>query len=226
MKIKIICIALCVVFFAAGIIIAISYRTGLKSADLSDEALADFEISIMRQDVLDDLENIPTADGIIEASDAIFLVEATGNRTLSKSDILSEVVIKKVFKQYENFKENDIIYIFEPIYVNIAENPVYNRIRLNALHNIMQKNQTYIVCLKFFKRPDGYNYSDKELRIFLYTDKNFGIFSSDEPECKLMDDQTKYKYKDLQTCECLISNEEIFSYYLEVRKNLLTKLDY
>lgn len=178
MKIKIICILLSAVFLVAGIVIAVSYRAGLKTADLSDEALANYKIEYLQSGESYGSLTLISARDIVQNSDAIYLVEATGNRTLSENEILSEVTVKHCFKQYKDIKENETIYIYEPVIVNIYKT---NRtvggtvsggsITLSNL-NIMEKNKTYIVFLKFFERPEEYyNYSEREQRTFLFTEK-------------------------------------------------------
>lgn len=235
MKIKIICILLSAVFLIAGIWIAVSYRAGLKTADLSDEALANYKIEYLQSGESYGSLTLISARDIVQNSDAIYLVEATGNRTLSENEILSEVTVKHCFKQYKDIKENETIYIYEPVKVNIYKTnrtvggTVSGGYIMLSNFNIMEKNKTYIVFLKFFERPEEYyNYSEREQRTFLFTDKNVGLFPCEtDVNCLVINiDSTVRFYNEIREYDYITHSKERAASYSKLQKELFEIIDY
>ena len=234
MKIKIICILLSAVFLVAGIVIAVSYRAGLKTADLSDEALANYKIEYLQSGESYGSLTLISARDIVQNSDAIYLVEATGNRTLSENEILSEVTVKHCFKQYKDIKENETIYIYEPVKVNIYKTnrtvggTVSGGYIMLSNFNIMEKNKTYIVFLNFFERPEGYNYSEREQRTFLFTEKNVGLFPCEtDVNCLVINiDSTVRFYNEIREYDYITHSKERAASYSKLQKELFEIIDY
>lgn len=227
MKTRTICIILSGIFLLSGIVMSLSYRSNLKTADLSDENLAHFSVLSSADTEFMPLEE-PDADKIVNDAEAILRVRATGNRTLTKYDILTEVVIEDIIRPYKDFNIGDSIYIYEEISVTMPENGYYDRLDFKTISNMMQKNEEYIVFLKFFKRPDGYKYSEKEQRTFLLTDKNFAVISPDkEPSYAIVGNNINntVTYEEVKNVTCIVSKESLFKLYKDTRLLLLEKIN-
>lgn len=227
MKTKIICIVLSGIFLLSGIAISLSYRSNLKTADLSDENLAHFSVLSSADTEFMPIEE-PDADKIVNDADTILRVRATGNRTLTKYNIFTEAVIEDIIRPYKDFKVGDSIYVYEDISVTMPGNGYYDRLNFKTISNMMQKNEEYIVFLKFFKRPDGYKYSEKEQRTFLLTDKNFAIISPDkEPSYAIVGNSINntVTYEEVKNVTCIVSKESLFKLYRDTRLLLLEKIN-
>lgn len=228
MKTRTICIILSCLFLIGGIALSLSYRSNLKNVDLSDENLAHFKVSMSMSEKGEEQQN-PDADKIVNDAEAIFYVRATGKKTMTRDNVIEEVVIEDVIKSYGDLKTGDSVYIFEAASFTITTNRELDRIYFNTVSNMMQKDERYIVFLKFFKRPDGYKYSDTEKRMFLLTDKNFAVISPDrEPDYVVIrsDDGDKIYYEDVRDVRCLVTYESMFEAYKTIRKALLEKINY
>lgn len=226
MKTRAICIILSCVFFIGGIALSLSYRANIKEADLSDENLAHFEVSLSS---LGDAEAQPDADKIASDAEAIFYVRATGKKTITSQNVIEEVVIEGVIKPYGDLNTGDSIYVFEAVEINLTADCKFDRIYFDSISNMMQKDEKYIVFLKFFKRPDGYKYSEAEKRMFLLTDKDFAVISPDkEPDYAVIPNggEVRTCYDDVRYVRCLLKDESLFETYKGIRKALLEKINY
>lgn len=97
---KVVCFVLAAVFFVIGIAFAVVYRCLLKETPiLSDELLADYYVGYREKEV-----KFADAAELLNDSDAVFIVEATGERRRTKDEILSCFTVRQALKPYENIR--------------------------------------------------------------------------------------------------------------------------
>lgn len=78
----------------------------------------------------------------------------------------------------------------------------------------MRSGRQYLVCLKLFRKPEGYRYSEREKRTFLLTDPNSSQFRTDrEIQNYVPQGETKITFQNLAQYDCMM-NEQDFSKYV------------
>lgn len=119
---KVVCLVLAAVFFVIGIAFAVVYRCLLKETPiLSDELLADYYVGYREKEV-----KFADAAELLNDSDAVFIVEATGERRRTKDEILSCFTVRQALKPYENIRAGEEIWIYEPTTVFFLDTSLNN----------------------------------------------------------------------------------------------------
>lgn len=223
---KVVCLVLAAVFFVIGIAFAVVYRCLLKETPiLSDELLADYYVGYRKKEV-----KFADAAELLNDSDAVFIVEASGERRRTKNEVLSRFTVRQALKPYENIRAGEEIWIYEPTTVffldtSLNNEELYERsvpyhvitskhIGLDSVHIPMRSGRQYLVCLKLFRKPEGYRYSEREKRTFLLTDPNSSQFRTDrEIQNYVPQGETKITFQNLAQYDCMM-NEQDFSKYV------------
>lgn len=230
---KVVCLVLAAVFFVIGIAFAVVYRCLLKETPiLSDELLADYYVGYREKEV-----KFADAAELLNDSDAVFIVEATGERRRTKDEILSCFTVRQALKPYENIRAGEEIWIYEPTTVffldtSLNNEELYERsvphhviinkhISLDSVHIPMRSGRQYLVCLKLFRKPEGYRYSEREKRTFLLTDPNSSQFRTDqEIQNYVPQGETKITFQNLAQYDCMM-NEQDFSKYVFLYEEMM-----
>jgi len=244
---RIILLLLIIVMLSVGFINARDFRIKIPEFTPSDEALADFgNVRSIIQDYgtatgsltgffissdSDDFKiDYPTANELFSASDLIVKISPTGIREMHRGTILSEVIIEEVITENGSVDNGDVIYIYEPISIHPFSLPgTYSQyINYYGNCNIMQTDRSYIACLRFFAKPEGYEYSDIETRTYLVAIYPHGIFPNVEPEEFVeVTEGISYSlsYRDAQQYDVVALNESDFNEYLKMRNDLFNLLN-
>lgn len=232
---KVVCLVLAAVFFVIGIAFAVVYRCLLKETPiLSDELLADYYVGYGRDEV-----KFADAAQLLKDSDAVFIVEATGERRRTKNEILSCFTVRQALKPYENIRAGEEIWIYEPTTVffldtNLNNEELYERsvphhiivskhIGLNSVNIPMRSGRQYLVCLKLFRKPEGYRYSEREKRTFLFTDPNSSQFRTDREIQNYVPNQEEITFRDMAGYDCIMG-EKAFEAYIRLQEELWRRL--
>lgn len=110
-----------------------------------------------------------------DQSDIIVKVKVTNDRENHFQAILSKVRVTKVYKG--EVKQGDSIYLYEPSSFHKSES--YSS---TGGYNIMLDNQEYIVFLNHLKKPEGYQYKDREAISFVPISSYFGKYPVNSKE--------------------------------------------
>ncbi|MBS6474725.1 MAG: hypothetical protein KH354_01875 [Clostridiales bacterium] len=233
---KVVCLVLAAVFFVTGIAFAVIYRCLLKETPiLSDELLADYYVGYGRNEV-----KFADAAELLNDSDAVFIVEASGERRRTKSEMLSRFTVRHVFKPYENIQAGEEIWIYEPTMVffldtNLSNEELYERsiahhviiskhVGLDSVNIPMRSGRQYLVCLKLYRKPEGYRYSEQEKRTFLLTEPNSSQFRIDWKIQNYAPEQgERVAFRDMADYDCIME-EQAFEAYTSLQEELWRRL--
>ena len=203
----------------AGIVIALVFRGRLSSFIVTDQSIADFSVYTHSDESLMAL----SYTDLIDKADIIVLASLTGTRTFDKFNMYAEVDVAKVFKGPADELVNTRIWVCEPASMNIS--PYNPSISLNGTTNIMQTDQSYLLLLKFHSKPAGYQYTDRDLKMYLLADQYYGQFPSEihgQPVVinEKSTDNKIWKYGELVGIDCIVGSLDIFDDYCRLRNEL------
>lgn len=108
---------------------------------------------------------------VYNRSDVVVKVQATDDRSFLYSSILTKVTVLDVFKGDQRLKSSDI-YVYE-----WAQIDTMYFLQPNGTYNIMNTGDTYYLFLSRLPMPQGYNYTLKEMKIYLLTNVYMGKYN-------------------------------------------------
>lgn len=222
------------IIVALGLIIwcvvaAVDFRKNLPEFVPTDEAMRDYTMSQSMptvfinpgEDPTTEVAPLPTAEDIIADSEVIVKVTPTGHRELLSLSLLTEVTVDEVLKSGRNIATGDTLLIHE--WVNIStiagnEDIHGHYVAITGNNNIMQSDRSYIACLDFYEQPEGYKYSEDELRIYVFANQHFGLFPVERPEDYALilpaGEGEEVTYSEIQPYDVLAGSEKEFQDYL------------
>lgn len=233
---KLVCMVLAAVFFVIGIAFAVVYRCLLKETPiLSDELLADYYVGYKRDEV-----KFADAAELLNDSDAVFIVEASGERRRTKNEVLSRFTVRHTLKPYENIQAGEEVWIYEPTTVffldtELSNEELYERsvpyhvivskhIGLDSVNIPMRSGQQYLVCLKRYRKPEGYKYNEQEKRTFLLTEPNSSQFRTDREIQNYVPEQEEHiVFRNVAEYDCIMG-EQAFEAYTRLQEELWRRL--
>jgi len=218
-------IAFCAIILI-GVMIALSFRMSIPSFEITNETLEDLPFCGYN---LDEFTNSvpPSVQQLSEDSVLIVQVKPTGNRELCKgendAETLTEVVIESVMKSTNNIKQGDTIYVHEPVYIGYTR--IHVDVRLRSINNIMQEEKSYLLCLQYFSRPEGYKYSEKDLHTFFYTSELYGAYPMQTSlACISNLENFEKTYGETKQYDCVANNKTYYDNFMKLRKELFESL--
>lgn len=219
-----ICIFLVVVIIIAGMATAVSFRKSIPPIiDVSDDALAEYRVSMLQN--IYEIAPPPEAKGLIEASDVVVRVRPTGRREAHRLEVLSQVVIDSIFKNDTALTPGETIFVYEP--VSIIRLPEERRISIYGNRNLMQLNRSYLLCLKFFRQPNGYEYAERETKTYVFTDQYNSLFSfQPESEVYILPSGAKEfpTFSEVQRHDILSGSQQDIDDYLTLRTEIFANI--
>lgn len=203
-----------------GFAFAAFFRANIPVFDFSNGSILSYEFDMSTIRLYEATSQ--SAQELLDASEAVVSVRATGVRTFTNDDILSEVTVEQVYKG-DSVKRGDTLLIFEPITVS-GTNEVGYDFNFYGLSNLMAAGNSYILPLRFFERPEEYRYSEEDKRMYLLTDPYYGPFpvSLQEKPLILEDDRRNtLRYADTLVHDCVAVSQEEFEAYRRMRGEFL-----
>jgi hypothetical protein len=221
-------IAFLVVFCAlivSGIVISVSFRANIPEFSLTDKNIEDRRVTI----VATGTDDMPSAQELIETSDLIVQVSLTGKRELHKETILTEVVVDSVMQANKEILPGSTLYVYELVRTYAMEE---SYILIDSIANMMQIGRHYLLCLRFFNKPEGYAYRPQELNMYVLTNPHWSVFPSQSVirtltyDLNVPDASMFPTYKECKPFDYINWNERKYANYLALRTALFDLLNY
>ena len=206
-----------VLLIVVGTYMAIVFKGNIRSFVITDDSISNFAIAIYH---IDEIVNY-SVDDLVNSSDTIIVAIPTGKRELRRDYIVTEVKIVKVLKTTYDLKQNSIIYVHEPVYINCVKNNEY--LLLDGINNIMQTDNNYLLFLEFYQKPEGYKYNENEMRTFLFSKQFISVYSLDNSVKPLFIDddyENSFLYKEIRDYD-LVMEEKYYDTYMKLRCDVL-----
>lgn len=195
-KLHCIYLLLFVGIMAVGIVAAVSFRSSLQSFTPTDEAVARLPVGL-EPDFGEQNQGFTDITGADLAAQAelVVVVTPTGVRRATSYATQSEMKVEQVLKENGNVAAGDTIFVYEAPRAD-PEGPVNHQLILNGFHPLMKPGRSYLLLLNFYQRPDGWNYSEENLKTYLLIDAYYGQFPMEEPKFMIMHETDYYaKYR-------------------------------
>ena len=145
---------------------------------------------------------------ILENSSIILKVRMSDDREILNQCVLSEVIVKKIYKNNLDIvlDENKSIYIYEPF--SLQENFIY----LDGGYVPMNTDEEYIVFLKPLKVPEGYTMSNKEKISFMYCNPIYGKRSVNNDLYYITQDNENLNFDTIKSYNAILKSENLDIY--------------
>ncbi len=172
-----------IVVLGFGIASAISFRAGLQSFTPSDENVAQLPINL-GPDFSEQNQGFTEITGaeLVDRAELAVIVKPTGTRRSTPYATLSEVKVEQVLKENGTVAVGDTIFVYEAALIEPDGANSYGLIQLEGFHTLMKPDRSYVVLLNFYQRPEGWNYSEENLKTYLMIDAYYGQFPIEEPQ--------------------------------------------
>lgn len=217
-------IGICIICLVIGIKVRASIKD-LEYKDVRNEAQEyAYDIRGNTNDVDGlSLENIK--DELENKSDAIVTGSFTGKRKILKGCVLSEISVLKTHKGDINLEN---IYIYEPVFSYLfTEGPFKGIVMSEGGYGLMNEGKEYILFLKEESTSPEFGYLKKSDKAFTYTNNEFGKLSIEynKNDYKILKEYKpgESRYNEFEGYEQVISNEEVFGFYNQLREILLDR---
>lgn len=115
-------------------------------------------------------DKFPEVDSLVSASSIILLVEGLDEHIQFEYSILSACKVIEVYKGSEDIPiiSGEVIYVHEPFVV------ANGFCASDSGYMLMQNQRKYVLFLNFYEQPEGYRYSDIDMRTFLLANVPWG----------------------------------------------------
>ncbi|MDR0671121.1 MAG: hypothetical protein LBF64_02300 [Oscillospiraceae bacterium] len=228
MKPRTLLIGLTLAAIVFGVVRARSLRAALPVFDPTDEAIAAYAVyRVPAQDeILFGGAGPDDAQALWETSDIIVQASPTGRREAFESEALSEVEVTAVWKAGRGVTPGEKVFVYEPVFISP---PAYRppHVRSRGVNMLMQADRSYILCLRFYEKPEGYRYREAELRTYLLAFPACGIFPLRDPMSVFFltpRDEPGPSYAEVRPYDCLAENEVEFQAFSALREDLFVRL--
>jgi hypothetical protein len=207
---------------------AIAFRTGLPAFVPTDEAIASYYVDKLPEAVVIQPHGAKpdSAQAMWDASDIIVQVSPTGYREAHTSEVLSEVEVTAVLKAGRDVAPGEKLLVYEPIFIT----PPTTRptsVTIRGVNMLMQADRSYVLCLKFYEKPEGYRYREAERRTYLLAFPTCGVFPLRESMSVFFvpsQAETGPLYAEMRPYDCLPESEEEFQAFSALRAELFALL--
>lgn len=166
-----------------GIVSALSFRAGLPSFTPSDENIAQLPINLS-PDFNEQNQGFTEITGteLVDRAELAVVVKPIGTRRATPYATLSEVKVERVLKENGTVAAGDTIFVYEAPLTEPATEDTYGLIQLECFHTLMKSDRSYLLLLNFYQRPEGWDYSEENLKTYLMIDAYYGQFPMEEPQ--------------------------------------------
>lgn len=166
-----------------GLFLALRHRGTVQGViSVSDEDLLHCTMSLntIWQD------SIPSLSELETGSQEILLVRPV-SRQLIKEDVLTSLIVIKVFHSARQYKTGDQIWLFEPYGLRTEGDtaPAVKSISAFSYTNPLLLGEEYLVFLNRREISELYQYSERDLNTFVYANRAVGAFSVNMQEIVL-----------------------------------------
>lgn len=176
-----------------GIVSAVSFRTSLRSFTPTDENVATLP-TLLEPDFGEQNQGFTEMTGadLAARAELIVVVTPTGNRRATPYATLSEMKVKQVLKENGMVAAGDTIFVYEAPLTEPALEDGYGSIQPIGFHTLMKSDRSYLLLLHFYRRPEGWNYSEENLKTYLLTDAFYGQYPMENPKFMILH-ETDYR---------------------------------
>lgn len=155
-------------------------------------------------------------------SDYIVKGIATGKHEILEGAVLTQIKITKTIK---GNIDNDNIYIYEPISIEMMKNSTESLSSFLG-YNFIKDNQEYIFCINNFSTIKEHVYTDKEKNSYVYKTPFLAKFpiKYNNSDFKISDENEFNKnklYSEYSNYEQIFSSEKNKELYLKCREQLM-----
>lgn len=166
------------VVLGIGIASALSFRASLQSFTPLDENVASIPVWI-EPDFGNQNKAILELTGkdLAAQAELAVVVTPTGTRRATSYATLSTFKVEQVLKENGTVTAGDTIFVYE---APVAEPG--KLVNLNGFHPFMKEGRSYLLLLNFYQRPEGWDYSEENLKTYLLIDGYYGQFPVEEPK--------------------------------------------
>lgn len=171
------------VVLGVGIASALSFRASLQSFTPLDENVAQLPINL-DPDFGEQNEGFTEITGaeLVAQAELAVVVKPTGTRRSTPYATLSEVKVEQVLKKNGSVAVGDTIFVYEASLIEPDGVDTYGLIQLKGFHTLMKPDRSYVLLLHFYQRPEGWDYSEENLKTYLMIDAYYGQYPVEEPK--------------------------------------------
>lgn len=176
-----------------GIVAAVSFRVSIPSFIPSDANVAELPVGL-NPDFGDQNQDFSDLNGeaLAERAELVVVVTPTGTRQATSYATLSEFKVEQVLKENENVSTGDTIYVYEAPIAEPATKDSNGKINLYGFHTLMKPGHSYLLLLNFYKRPEGWEYTEENLKTYLLMDGYYGKYPIEEPNFLIIHESEYY----------------------------------
>ncbi|NKF07209.1 hypothetical protein J1C67_11495 [Clostridium gasigenes] len=213
---------------AICLLIGIKVRGSIKDLEYKDVSNQAGEYSYNIRGNTNDVKNLSLdkiKDELENESDVIVTGSFTGKRKMIKESVLSEVSILKTYKGDTKLKN---IYIYEPVFSYLfIDGPFKGSVISEGGYGLMNEGKEYLLFLKEESNSPEFGYLKKSDKAFTYVNNEFGklCIEYDKNDYKVVKENKdgKDRYNEFKGYEQVISNEEVFDFYNQLREIVLDR---
>ena len=163
---------------------------------------------------------------LLETSDLVVKVTARGEREAKYRSILTAVTVDEVYKGDASLLGQKI-WVYEHAEVFLFDDH-YTVDTYGGTYNLMQTGAQYYLLLNFRAMPDGYEYSEQDLKTWLIVNTYYGKFSVRQNSALSplsLEEANHLDYRKICDWDILPKTEEEIRDYTDRREDLLHLLD-
>lgn len=212
--------------FIVGLIISFVYKTNINKYEINQSFLESLNTYcntdwINEQGFKEQQLSYNTTHDLLDKSENIVRVKATDRFEIIGENFLHAVEIQEIYK---GNIENKIIYVFEPIYLNLIKSNEYIS---SEGYNIMRTDKEYILFLKPFYQFQSYQNIKKDQDVYILENFVFGKYNmtSYNNTISLKSELQPFNFKDIENFEFLTNSQEHLEEYLSWKKEIFDLLN-
>lgn len=160
-------------------------------------------------------------------SNFIAKIRVTEDRMLFSHSVYTKALVETVYKSKQDDKENEIIYIYEPVDFD-EDFEIFNS--TNG-YQLMKSGEVYYVFLNELQTVEGYHKSSDEMRTYTPSSTAFSVYPIQKGKTEVLDFDRLYRssigytYKEIKEMDILTSDESKIEQYYKLRDKVICEFE-